>query len=219
MTVIVDEQFTGLEAGSSISGRTPSPTNTPGNTWTGVTNVVGATGGNAMRISTSNGRCFLDVGTPDCRADAVRSNGSQEHTLLVRASSPGLFFNAYALYCNGGVNVVRIARFTGGGRTDLQSYAPSLGASNKLGLEVSGTGATVTLKWYLNDALMGTITDESGSRLTSGNYVGFNSDFGAGDWDNLTVDDLISGGGGGDALGFRPWYTRTSRGVGGGGLA
>lgn len=196
MTVIVDEDFTGLAQDASINGRTPSPTNTPGNNWSNVTNCIGASGGGALRLSTSSARCFLDVGTPDMRVDAVRSNGSQEHSLLARISSPGLFFNGYGLYCRGDVNVVRIARWTSGGRTDLQGYSPTLTALSKLGLEVSGTGATVTLKWYLNDALMGTITDTDGARHTSGNYVGFNSDFAAGNWDDLTVDDLVTGGGG-----------------------
>jgi hypothetical protein len=60
-------------------------------------------------------------------------------------------------------------------------------------LECTGTGATVTLKGYLNGALVcGPFTDSSGSRIVTPGQTGIINWNNTNDFDDFLVDDLLS---------------------------
>lgn len=77
-------------------------------------------------------------------------------------------------------------------------------AGDKIGLEVSGTGATVTLRAYIYTGGVWTqvgsdVEDTSGSRITAAGYIGahMNDTANAGRWDDFGGGEIVVGGGGG----------------------
>jgi hypothetical protein len=98
----------------------------------------------------------------------TNSNGTAG--VAVRAAASGYTAYVAEVGNSGGADVLYVSRYNAGTYADLRTTNPfPISEDDVLKLEVSGTGATVTLKVYLNDVQQGTdITDSSGSRLTSG---------------------------------------------------
>lgn len=204
MTTIVREEFTGLAPGASIQGRTPSPLNTPGNSWDGAAGLGanGATGGDKLNLTTSGARCFLNVATATHRVSVTRNALSGvDHILLARFLGPDI--NSTNGYGYGllhrpastpSSSVIRIARFLAGSRTDLVSGTATMSGDFTVGLEVSGTGATVTIKGYINGVQVISFDDTDTNRIVAGNYIGLYAETASSSayYDDLEVDDLVA---------------------------
>lgn len=76
---------------------------------------------------------------------------------------------------------------------------------SRISLEATGSGATVTLNAYVDDVLVGSRSDTSGSRIVTGGQCGFFVFNSSSRFDDFEVDDLI-------AVGGQPTGTR-SKGV------
>ena len=79
---------------------------------------------------------------------------------------------------------LRIYRFDNGGTTQLANYelGAALTPGDTYALEVSGTGASIGLKGYLNDSEVLSVTDSSGSRLVAAGKAGVASMTGGSPW-------------------------------------
>lgn len=88
---------------------------------------------------------------------------------------------------------------TSGSGTLLRTAAVTQVANGVIRLEVSGTGATVTLKVFYNGVQQGAdVSDGSASRITAANRTGVYSwsnstSTGQGDYDDFLVEDFASG--------------------------
>jgi hypothetical protein len=83
--------------------------------------------------------------------------------------------------------------------TLLRTASITQAANGVIALEVSGTGATVTLKQYYQGTQRGAdVNDGDANRLTTANRTGIYAwTVGAsGDYDDFQVEDLVAGGGG-----------------------
>jgi hypothetical protein len=127
----------------------------------------------------------------------VITPGSAEEMIFARGDTSGNPGNGYYVYIRGGTTIRDLRREDSGSFTSLQSTSwPSNPATNDTyAIEVSGTGATVTVKTYKNGSQVGaTYSDTNANRKTSGNYAGFHAIFNSSVWDDFTVDDLSAGG-------------------------
>lgn len=94
----------------------------------------------------------------------------------------------------GEANEIRIARCVDGVLTYLGSGVnhTTLAETDVLAIEVEGTGATVTVRSYLNGTEQESVGDTAGSRITSGNHGGMFQDPAGTDW-AYEVDDWGGG--------------------------
>lgn len=96
-----------------------------------------------------------------------------------------------------GSNNIDVYRFVAGASTLIGSRNATHADGDTYGLEVSGTGATVTMKVYRNSSQVGAdLTDTSGSRITAAGQTGMgNWSLSVAVFDNFLVEDLAGGGG------------------------
>lgn len=97
----------------------------------------------------------------------------------------------YRLYIDG--DTLRVNRT--GTYIDGCSYAGGYDSGNTsylLKFEVNGTGASISLKGYVDSTLRIDCTDTAAGRLTTGSYVGFGINRNAANSDS-TIDDLSGG--------------------------
>ena len=123
-------------------------------------------------------------GAETCNSITTPTDQYAEVTLgTTSASGIG---TGYGVYCRvatasntgyrliGSADGYELLRFNSGSSTSLASGAgTTFTTSDVLRLEVTGSGATVTLKMFKNGAQIGSdVSDTSGSRITSANRVG-----------------------------------------------
>ncbi len=137
----------------------------------------------------------------DCKVSYKRAlTGSSWDTgVLVRTNSTGTTGYFLDPIGTGPSSTMDIWRIDGALTSDVQIGTTATGLDLNDGdtyaLEVSGTGATVTLKAYLNGALVLTVTDTSGSRVTAAGQTGIINWNNTNDFDDFLVEDLGGGGG------------------------
>lgn len=200
MALIIHDDFSTLAAGVNVEGRSPSPVNTVGATWTNALTARGATGGGKLDLYATSGHCFVNTGTPNQRVSGVRNSGSHDHQILCRlnVASLGGGANGYALLCRPSSNTARISKYTGGSRSDLKSFTVSgLTGDHTWEIRVETVGSDVVLEFFLDGVSQGTYTDlAANSPYLTGNYAGLYAEAGAGTWDDFKVDNLVSTPGG-----------------------
>lgn len=129
---------------------------------------------------------------------AVDSGGSGSCYLFARVSDATSAAKMYALEVNQQGSAVRLLYIDSDTFTQLLSsttVAPT--GTHNYKLEITGAGATVTIKWYLDGVLQDTVTDSSATRLTSGAQgVGFwvgNGNLNTYSIDNFVIDAPAGG--------------------------
>lgn len=137
------------------------------NDWSIASNRLSGTSGGSEALCYYNG----DIGTADYSAQAdFISNVNLYQSIIVRrtAATTGYFLYEY----NGDM---ALDREVSGSWSTLATYSGQYTAGATYKLDVSGTGATVTLKAYKNGVQMGTdYSDTNASRITGQGYAGFN---------------------------------------------
>lgn len=123
------------------------------------------------------------------------TGSSWDTGILVRANSTGTSGYFLDPIGTGPASTMDIWRIDGPAMTnDVQVGSTVTGLTladgDVYGLEVSGTGATVTLKAYLNGALVLTVTDTTGSRITSPGQTGIINWNNTNDFDDFLVESL-----------------------------
>lgn len=207
MTIVVEDNFDTLGEAVSLSGRTPSPT-TAGFNWTvrNGTNIEGATGGGALKVAADGGgnpdQCGVDTGTVEQKVTATITNTTDsEGQISSRGSGGGQPANCYYYRFRTTTNVRQLRRRDSGVNTtlDATNMPSNTAGGDVMALEVSGTGATVTLKTYRNGVQIGSdFSDTSANRKTTGSFAGLEHIGGSPVFDDFSVDNLAAGGGGGD---------------------
>jgi hypothetical protein len=203
VTVVVADNFNTLTAGTALNGRTPSTS--AGFNWTvrNGTNIKGATGGGSLHCGADGGgnpdQCAVNTGVVDQKVTAtILSAGDNEGHIMARGSAGGSAPNCYLYRFRTTTNIRQVRRRDAGVMTtlDFANMPSNTAAGDVMALEVSGTGATVTIKTYRNGVQVGSdVTDSSASRKTSGTFAGLESVGGAPNYDDFEVDDLVVGGG------------------------
>jgi hypothetical protein len=132
----------------------------------------------------------------DCKTTITRITGSGYDggpTVRATASNTFYYLDAY------GTNNIEVYRRVSGADTLVGTRNQTHAANDTFTLEVSGTGATVTLKVYRNGVQVSTdLSDTSGARITGAGQCGVMSWVtGNQDYDDFLVEDLAGGGGGG----------------------
>lgn len=165
------------------------------NSWSITTNrASNNTGGVGSRVLTTTS---AHAAVADCKVSVTRRLGASfdggvtaRDDGAVFGSMTGYFLNVY------GSNNVEVYRRNAGSETLVGSRNSTHAVDDVYALEVSGTGATVTLKVFKNGAQLGAdLTDTSGSRITAAGRCGMIS-FHSGDlFDDFLVEDLAGGGG------------------------
>lgn len=147
----------------------------------------------------------------DCKVTLKRAltGTSWDVGVLVRTNSTGTTGYFADPLGTGPSSTLDIWRIDGSLSTDVQiggTVTVDINDGDIYALEVSGTGATVTLKAYINGVLKLTVTDSSASRITAAGQTGIINWNNTNDFDDFLVEDLlvpgavivnpISGGGG-----------------------
>lgn len=152
--------------------------------------------------------------TADVKVSVTTVGSGHDGGPLARCTSVGnTTKEAYVVYASsGGISIVR--NNASGAETQLGStIAITAAAAKVVAIEVSGTGATVTIKSYYDGVLKDTQSDSSASRLTAAGRTGMTNWAALGTnsrWDDFTVDDLAAGGG---ATVTYPMLERMTRGL------
>ncbi len=127
----------------------------------------------------------------DVKAGVTRITGSGfDGGVAVRTNGANTMYylNAY------GSNNIDVYRRVGGADTLVGSRNQTHAANDIFALEVSGTGATVTLKVYRNGTQVSTnLSDSSGSRITASGQTGVIAWTEPLDYDDFLVEDLAGG--------------------------
>jgi hypothetical protein len=128
----------------------------------------------------------------DCKASHKRTNGSGfDGGPCVRATSNGQNFYYLDFYLT---DTIEIYRRVSNSDTLLATRTQTHGVNDIYKLEVSGTGATVTLKAYRNGVQLGAdISDSDASRITSAGQTGLIS-WTPSNFDDFLAEDLAGGG-------------------------
>jgi hypothetical protein len=86
-TTLILDDFT-VADGTLINGRTPSPTNTPGNNWVSQFGTMTVTANQMGPISSGTARSAIDAGVSDCTVSANLTHGTSN------VRNPGLLLRA-----------------------------------------------------------------------------------------------------------------------------
>jgi hypothetical protein len=161
--------------------------------WTEVVDSEWSISGNALvasatvsppgmvRTTTTAHAAIADVRATAAIVSASVVDGGP----IVRCDSAGTTF--YGAFYNG--TAIEVYRVNGGTETQLFTRTTALAQNDRLGLAVSGTGATVTLSVYRNGTQVGASgTDTSGSRITAAGQCGLWA-YGSPAFDDFVVDD------------------------------
>lgn len=148
---------------------------TVGATWTETPSANWSTNGtqlecDALSFATCITTTLAHAAAADCKASVVRRNSSWDAGIAIRSDAAAnncYFLNTY------GSNGVTVWRRVGGANTAVAARDTAHANGDKFTFEASGSGATVTLKVYKNDAQVGAdVTDTSGSRITAAGQTG-----------------------------------------------
>lgn len=208
MTVLISDLFTGMGNGEDINGRTPVPTNTPGDTWeAGLTIVAPALieGDGAGQIKTNDAAgAWIDTGIINQKVSVDFNAGDADNraTVIARANDfpPGHDSCDHWLFNMQPVNnIVKIFKRVDDNITLIGAIVDVVLGNNtqyKYTFEVNGNGAD-NLKGYVDDVLEITRTDASIDGSTEGgSYAGFTHGLHTDDnarFDNFLVEDFAVG--------------------------
>lgn len=132
----------------------------------------------------------------DCKVTATRVSGTSFDALIyARGSGTDSTYTGYVLNVYGSNNI-EVYRFNSGTSALIGARNATHSNGDSYGLQVSGTGATITFKVIRNGAQVGAdLTDTSGSRITAAGQTGLgNWATSTSTWDDFLVEDLAAGG-------------------------
>lgn len=159
------------------------------------------TGGNWIRTTTS-----AHAATADVKVSLTHSGSAPDCGVIARCTSvlSGSTQNTgYALFASTSLTLIRV-NANGSEDTIGSGVSITAGAGKVIALEVSGTGATVSLKTYYDGVLKETLSDTANTapnaiRLTSAGRTGMLNWKALGTNSRMSrfvVEDLVVGGGG-----------------------
>jgi hypothetical protein len=194
MTVLFSDDF----------NRADNPVDTGNSNWDRNASTWNVSSNELQHAETSFNLAPLETTTSahaavaDCKASIVARTGAGFNGGPVARKQSGVN-TYYTVRVQEPNSTLTIMRLVSDADTDLLivgSYTHTIG--DKITLEVSGTGATVTLRAYRNDVQVGsTYSDTDGDRITSAGQAGAKDwDFSASNlYDDFLVEDLAGGGG------------------------
>lgn len=197
MSTLFLDNFTRADAGNLGSNWDADDSGTNID-WDLDTNTAEAQGdqshGNWIRTTSS-----AHADTADVKITAVHITATPNGGITGRVTAVGASPTGYSLFASS--NNITAFRTNAGTEVQLGSGSSvTLTAGQGPSLELSGVGATVTVKTYYNGVLKETISDSSASRLTTAGRTGLTNWASVGTnsrWDDFLVEDLAGGGGGG----------------------
>lgn len=168
----------------------------PGANWTEGTGG-GDISSNRLRMGNGGATPALVVtaaaahaDTADVTVKVVMASASGDGGPVARCTETDGTPTMYAVDCNAGTVTVHRYNNSATG-TDIGNVAQTLSANATVELQVSGTGATVTIKVWYNTSLILNFTDTTGSRLTTAGRPGIHNWTNGGtterDYDDFTV--------------------------------
>lgn len=189
MAVVFSDNFNRANGDITAEANWDSTNSSP---WSIASNQLSAgSGGTIKRLITTTS---AHAAIADCKVSIVRRLGANfDGGISVRDNGADVgtetcyFLNVY------GTNNIEVYRRVSGAETLIGSITQTHADGDTYTLEVSGTGATVTLRVYRNGSLLNTFTDTSGSRITSSGRCAVIT-FHNGDlFDDFLVEDLAGG--------------------------
>lgn len=216
MTVIIRDEFTGMTDGQDLGGRTPSPTNTPGDTWSqSAANAIEGDGSGQIKVAAQNDSAWIDTGVTDCSASVEFNAGGGDNRGVVvaranDASLAGASSDHIWLNWRTGANTLHIGYQLNGTPTQLgANIAFSMDASTTFKYEVEVVGTAI--RALVDDVEKGSRSDATIDGTTQGGTnAGFYHALGStanGRFDNFEVDNLAAPAGGhGPLLGMQRNY-------------
>lgn len=188
MATIFSDDFNRANADITAEANWDSANSTA---WNIATNQLSAgSGGSLARLYTTTS---AHAAIADCKVSITRRLGtnfdggvSVRDDGLGQTVMTGYFLDVY------GTNNVDVYRRVVGVETLIGTANATHANGDKYTLEVSGTGATVTLKVYKNDTLQNTFSDTDATRITAAGRCGIIT-FHSGDlFDDFLVEDLAA---------------------------
>jgi hypothetical protein len=162
--------------------------NEPGGSWAITSNQLVRSGGGFTSAITTTG---AHAAVADCKASITRVSSGWDGGPCVRATSTGATMYYLDVYST---NTLELYRRVSSSDTLVASRTQTHASGDTYRLEVSGTGATVTLKIFRNGVQVGAdISDANAARITAAGQTGLIC------WDVGTADDFLAedlGGGG-----------------------
>lgn len=215
MTVVIEDQFTDSggdpAAGTDIAGRTPFPTNTPGNTWVqSAVNAIESDGIGQMRAGGNNTTAQIDAGISNDEMSAQVSfdrNGA-DNRASVQILCDGTFGGGSGTIANDAIQLnhrdtdIKVFQVINGGSTELstdnQSQLPNTTTwryrieldsnSDIRAYRDDGAGGAlteITALAVIGYSVPATLTGNQFASLAHAKYVST-----GGRWDDFIVDDL-----------------------------
>lgn len=206
MAILISDQFTGMTDGEDIGGRTPSPTNTPGNTWLepGANLIEGDGSGQIKHAQAATGT-LIDSGiTNDIISVEVDWNtGGVDNRNLIYILSDGAFGTVVTNAVKQGyafnVKVSPYVLFEVTGDRSLSQLASTTHSDNLAVDTTYKIELKADLKCYRSGTVLSGLTQTSISvhaDLTGQSFVGFeHAAFadGAARFDNFIMNDSVGG--------------------------
>lgn len=167
-----------------------------GGQWAITTNQAADTGAGAFFLITTTS---AHAAVADCKATITRTTAAAtwDGGAIVRAASDGSSGYFVDVDVTGGT--MSVWRRVASADTQLGANVTGLTLANNdtYSIQVSGTGATVSILIFQNSTQRGgTFTDSSGSRITTAGQAGIaHFQPSAGTYDNFLLEDVAIGGG------------------------
>lgn len=194
--VIIRDEFTGMANGEDIGGRTPSPTNTPGNAWieSGANEIEGD-GSNQIKANGGSQSATIDTDEIDLYASVeFNAQGADNRgTVYARNNNdwpPGsATFDGYAFNWRTGNDTLHINKIVDGTTTQLDpaiNFTIDNATTYKYSIRVNGT----TIDGLVDDNVMGVRSDSAVDGITQGGTFAVFAHFlfnGGGRFDNFEV--------------------------------
>lgn len=174
-------------ADNSVVDATNWTENEPAGTWAISSNQLARAGGGFTSIVATT---TAHAAIADCKASIKRITGSGfDGGPCVRSTSDGNTMYYLDVY---GSDTLEVYRRVSGTDTLVAGRTQTHGASDVYRLEVSGTGATVTLKIFRNGVQVGAdISDSNAARITAAGQMGVIA-WNAENFDDFLAEDLAA---------------------------
>lgn len=191
-TTVISDTFTAANSATSVSARTPSPTNTPGNTWavsgSGVT--FGITSNKAYQSAGDNsveGFAIINtgLGNGDFSVD-ITTGPNTDRTLqglvLRSSAAPATDSLRVVILSVSGAHQMELNKVVAGVQTTIGTYAFSVATNTTYAVRAVVSGTSITV--YLDG--VSRITYNTSTGLESNTYAGIFTYHQTGFYDDLT---------------------------------
>lgn len=207
MTVLIHDNFNGMSLGDDLGGRTPSPTNTPGDTWTDANaNEWESDGAGKIGWAAGQDNSRIDTGVVDMSVKVTFNAGGIDNrgSLYGRANDTvalGATLDGYDLNFRPDPNQLLLFEWVDGSQTQMGatiSFTMDNATDYEIELEIQGT----TIKAIVDGSEKGSRTNSNVDGTTEGGsfaiLAGFLRNNANGRVDDFIIDDLVAAG--------NPWY-------------